>query len=172
MPPCVHGVSPLGACPVCTPPEPPVAVIRSHAEHHRLSEGDLVRAANGELLKVTKHRRYDDYDKTGPVETWLEHWSDEYAIWLTDDGMHDNGEVNIFPLTVVDVVPRRGPAHVYVLGWSPENDTIWGVYSSREAAEEARAALGRQEGESGPVGWIEEVPLRTSGSVPDRPVVG
>jgi hypothetical protein len=98
MPACTHGISPLGACSTCTPPGPASAVIRSHAEHRKLNEGDLVLAADGELLRVTKPR-------SAPEETWLERWSDEYAITLADSRVDGDGEKDVFPLTRVNVVP-------------------------------------------------------------------
>jgi hypothetical protein len=61
---------------------------------------------------------------------------------------------------------------VYLLGWTPDNDTIWGVYATREAAEAASVELGRQHGRSEAVGWIEEMTLRYDGSIPAEPVVG
>lgn len=67
---------------------------------------------------------------------------------------------------------RDVAVHVYVLGFSPTNDTLWGVYTTREAAEAASVTLGREHAERGAAGWIVEVPLRADGSIPDEPFVG
>lgn len=77
--------------------------INDHTEHHRLSEGDLVRGASGELYRVTRPRRLG---ATQPVETWLEHWSDEYAITMDDSRCRVTSEDEpLFPLTVVQTIP-------------------------------------------------------------------
>lgn len=80
--------------------------IHDHTEHRRLNDGDLVLTANGELRRVSRH-------KSHPDETWLEHWSTEYSVTLSDDrfsGTDGQTAKELFPLTVVTVVPT--PAHV------------------------------------------------------------
>lgn len=74
--------------------------IKGHTEHQRLTGGDLVMAATGELHHVTK----GDEGRT----TWLERWSDEYGVTLTDDGVGSYADERLFPLTVVQVTAPGG----------------------------------------------------------------
>ncbi len=79
--------------------------VNDHTEHHRLADGQLVQDASGRLWRVSKHQFLRGQ---GPVETWLERWSDEYAVWLTDDRVAclSPSDEPLFPLTVVQVVPE------------------------------------------------------------------
>jgi hypothetical protein len=62
--------------------------------------------------------------------------------------------------------------NVYVLGFSPLNDTVWGVYATKEAAMLASMELGlREYGIAQRAGWIEKVPLRRDGSLPREPFI-
>lgn len=79
--------------------------INDHTEHHKLADGQLVTDASGQLWRVSKHQFPRGQ---GSVETWLEHWSDEYAVWLTDDRVAclSPSDEPLFPLTVMRVVPE------------------------------------------------------------------
>jgi hypothetical protein len=74
--------------------------IKDHTGHRGLNSGDLVMAANGELHHVSK----GDEGRT----TWLERWSDEYGITLTDEGVGSYADERLFPLTVVHVTVPAG----------------------------------------------------------------
>lgn len=65
---------------------------------HELTDGQLVTDAAGELWKITK---YHD-------ETWLMHFSDEYAFTVkSDGGTHAHGGDAPLPWSTVKVVPDR-----------------------------------------------------------------
>ena len=78
----------------------------------------------------------------------------------------------VSPLGACSICTPPEPPVVYVLGYSPNNDTVWGVYTSREAVEAAQLELGRRKGIDGPAGWVETVLLRHEGTLPEEPFVG
>ena len=72
---------------------------------------------------------------------------------------------------------------VYVLGWSPNQDMVYGVYATKEAALAAEYKLREQKARiwgrstspdqlTTQVGWCMAVPLRTDGTLPDKPLLG
>jgi len=74
-------------------------------DHGLLAENELVLDARGKLHRVGKYRPLGG----GPVETWLDCWSDEYAIVLKDDGSiwdgsQDDDSTSLFPLTRVSLI--------------------------------------------------------------------
>lgn len=76
--------------------------IQRYEDHGQLQDGQLVTDGDGKLWRVSKHSF-----SGGPEETWLEHFSDEYAAWLTDRGVAGPGRNDApLPLTVVMVVPQ------------------------------------------------------------------
>jgi hypothetical protein len=80
--------------------------ISDHTEHRKLDDGQLVTDAAGRLWRVTKYRPVvAGVRQEPPTETWLEHWSDEYAVSMSDDKIVCIGDEPLFPLTVVQVVP-------------------------------------------------------------------
>lgn len=71
-----------------------------------LPDGTLVHDAKGELRHIRHHR-----DFTGETSQWLERWSDEYASWHDDRGLHLMDSDRSWegqPVTVVALVPSTG----------------------------------------------------------------
>lgn len=68
---------------------------------HQLADGQLITDAAGYLWKIHK------YDTGGAAgETWLMHFSDEYAFWVRPSGeTHALGNDAPLPWTTVKVVP-------------------------------------------------------------------
>lgn len=84
-------------------------IIERWEDHDQLQDGQLVTDAEGKLWKVYKYKSLSD----GHVETWLQHWSDEYAFEMGGDssegGVYALGDDAPFPLTAVRVVPDVEP---------------------------------------------------------------
>ncbi len=83
-------------------------IIKDHTEHGKLADGQLVTGADGKLWLATKHRFNTAPGRPeSPEETWLERWSDEYSVAITDAGPDEYGGADdvVFPLTTVRVVP-------------------------------------------------------------------
>ena len=79
-------------------------------DHNQLVEGQLVTDAAGKLWKVHK---YTSSRADGHVETWLCHFSDEYAFCMgvgyvgpDRPKVYALGDDAPFPLTTVKVVPQ------------------------------------------------------------------
>ena len=90
-------------------------IIERWEDHDQLQDGQLVTDAEGKLWKVYKYKSLSD----GHVETWLQHWSDEYAFEMGGDssegGVYALGDDAPFPLTTVRVVPEVDPWTPYQL---------------------------------------------------------
>jgi hypothetical protein len=81
--------------------------IDRYEDHGQLQAGQLILDNDGKLWRVAKYRFGGD-----PEETWLEHFSDEYAFMMRnlppDIGNSGQalGDDCPLPLTVVKVVPE------------------------------------------------------------------
>jgi hypothetical protein len=77
-------------------------------DHDQLVEGQLVADASGKLWLVRQPKPTDGDDR---VQTWLCHFSDEYAFVMNAElsggrrGVYALGDDAPFPLTTVHVVP-------------------------------------------------------------------